>query len=159
MNILASKTKGIWHPLSEGLTLQQFHIYLPWLRSRQIGLGDVLKRIISRFGIQPCELCNQRAQRLNSFLVFSSSTNHTLDAISSLQVFSIRRFALSSDDPCLHFYGSCTGFGSRQCVIAPASLDPAAGTIEHCCSGWFQYPWIEVCPDQPPRTGCSICFW
>jgi len=61
--------------------------------------------------------------------------------------------------PCWSFLGRCTGFGRRQCVSGPASQKPDAEIIEQCCGGWFQYPWIEVCPGEEARMGCDFCFW
>jgi hypothetical protein len=70
-----------------------------------------------------------------------------------------RRAAMRAAGQCWSFSGPCTGFGKRQCVTAPAAQEPDAGMVEHCCEGWFQYPWIEVCPDQPARMGCGFCWW
>jgi hypothetical protein len=60
---------------------------------------------------------------------------------------------------CRSFTGKCTGFGTRQCVTAPVSISPDATTIEQCCGGWFQYPWVEVCPGKEPRQGCGACLF
>ncbi len=61
---------------------------------------------------------------------------------------------------CRDFKGSCTSFsGKRQCTVAPVSLDPDATTTEQCCSGAMQYPWIQVCPGQPPSKGCGFCLF
>lgn len=38
----------------------------------EIGLGDVIKRATSYFGIQPCGGCEQRAAALNRRMVFSN---------------------------------------------------------------------------------------
>lgn len=37
----------------------------------EVGLGDVIKRTTSLAGIRPCASCNERAARLNRWLVFS----------------------------------------------------------------------------------------
>lgn len=37
----------------------------------EIGLGDVVKRATSYFGIQPCAGCGRRADALNRWLVFT----------------------------------------------------------------------------------------
>lgn len=91
-------------------------------------------------GLPPCEACNNRAQWLKSW---------------SLRM----RERPSLDDGCRNYAGPCTGFGQRRCVVAPTSFDPDAPVMEHCCSGWFQYPWIQICEGQPPQTGCAFCFW
>lgn len=36
----------------------------------EVGLGDVIKRVTSFAGIQPCGPCRKRAVRLNHWLVF-----------------------------------------------------------------------------------------
>jgi hypothetical protein len=36
----------------------------------EIGLGDVIKRTTSYFGIRPCGGCQQRAHALNRWMVF-----------------------------------------------------------------------------------------
>jgi hypothetical protein len=36
-----------------------------------VGLGDVIKRATSKAGIKPCGECAERANRLNSWMVFS----------------------------------------------------------------------------------------
>jgi hypothetical protein len=36
-----------------------------------VGLGDLVKRATSAVGIRPCGPCQQRAQRLNGWLVFT----------------------------------------------------------------------------------------
>lgn len=38
----------------------------------EIGLGDVIKRTSSYFGIQPCGGCGHRAVALNRWLVFTN---------------------------------------------------------------------------------------
>jgi hypothetical protein len=45
---------------------------LPGFISEDIGLGDVVKRVTSAVGIQPCGGCQRRAQALNNWLVFSA---------------------------------------------------------------------------------------
>ena len=37
----------------------------------EIGLGDVVKRTTSYFGIQPCGGCQKRAAALNRWMVFT----------------------------------------------------------------------------------------
>ncbi len=41
----------------------------------EIGLGDVIKRATSYFGIQPCGGCEQRAAALNRRMVFSNRSS------------------------------------------------------------------------------------
>ncbi|MCW5600038.1 hypothetical protein [Nitrosomonas sp.] len=65
----------------------------------------------------------------------------------------------TDSNQCNTFTDRCTGFGTRQCVTAPVSMTPDAETIEYCCDGWFQYPYIEVCEGEPPKRGCGFCLW
>ena len=46
-------------------------ISVPGLISKEIGLGDVIARIASGVGIQPCGGCRRRAQALNSWVSFT----------------------------------------------------------------------------------------
>ncbi len=41
-----------------------------FILDEEIGLGDVIKRATSYFGIQPCGGCEQRAAALNRKMVF-----------------------------------------------------------------------------------------
>jgi len=63
-------------------------------------------------------------------------------------------------DRCWSYHGSCTGWGTRQCIVGPKDPinSPGEELIHQCCSGWFQYPWIEVC-DGRVNQGCGLCFW
>jgi hypothetical protein len=110
----------------------------------EIGLGEVVKRILSRVGVRPCGVCRQRAAMLDRILVFSPRPQG-------------RTILFSSN--CTTFKGKCTGFGGNQCVTAPESLEPDAATITQCCSGSFQYPWIELCPGAKANRGCSFCLF
>jgi hypothetical protein len=38
----------------------------------EIGLGDVIKRATSYFGVHPCRGCGRRADTLNRWLVFAN---------------------------------------------------------------------------------------
>jgi hypothetical protein len=38
-----------------------------------VGLGTVVKRVTSTFGIRPCGACEQRAARLNRWIGFTGS--------------------------------------------------------------------------------------
>jgi hypothetical protein len=103
------------------------------------GLGDWISVIVQALGIKPCDSCKRRIIVLNK-LGFGGKAG------------------ISGN--CYSYRGKCTGFGRRQCVIAPSSYgDPSAPTIEQCCQGWFQYPWIEVCEGQAPTQGCGFCLW
>jgi hypothetical protein len=47
-------------------------IRLPgWLVKEEVGLGDVVKRVTYRAGIQPCAGCEKRAAGLNRWVSFS----------------------------------------------------------------------------------------
>jgi hypothetical protein len=49
-----------------------YEIRLPgFITEREVGLGDVIKRATSTFGIKPCGGCLRRADKLNSWLKFS----------------------------------------------------------------------------------------
>lgn len=49
-----------------------YRIHLPgFLSEEDIGLGDVVKRVISSLGIKPCGGCERRAEALNRGFVFS----------------------------------------------------------------------------------------
>jgi hypothetical protein len=43
-----------------------------FITDEEIGLGDVIKRTTSYFGIQPCGDCGRRAAALNRWLVFTN---------------------------------------------------------------------------------------
>lgn len=42
-----------------------------FINEEEVGLGDVVKRTTSYFGIKPCGGCEQRAAALNRWLVFT----------------------------------------------------------------------------------------
>ena len=42
-----------------------------FITDEEIGLGDVIKRATSYFGIQPCGGCEHRAATLNRWMVFT----------------------------------------------------------------------------------------
>jgi hypothetical protein len=46
-------------------------ISVPGLTAEEVGLGDVVARIASAFGVSPCDGCRRRAQALNSWVSFS----------------------------------------------------------------------------------------
>jgi hypothetical protein len=43
-----------------------------FITDEEIGLGDVIKRTTSYFGIHPCGGCGRRADALNRWLVFTN---------------------------------------------------------------------------------------
>jgi hypothetical protein len=43
-----------------------------FIQEEEIGLGDVIKRATSYFGIRPCGGCEHRATVLNRWLVFTN---------------------------------------------------------------------------------------
>lgn len=117
-----------------------------------VGLGTLVKRVLARLGAPACRSCHRRAAYLDSLVTFVPAGEGTpaapLPSASIIQ---------SSD--CWHFRGRCTGWGTRQCVTGPEEQSPDALIIEQCCSGWFQYPWIEVCPGTKATRGCGFCLW
>lgn len=117
----------------------QITLRLPWLRA-DVGLGTALKRISTALGIRPCAPCAARAETFDRHVTFAPP-----------------RPAAFAD--CTTYTGRCTGFGSRQCVTAPESLNPDAATTTQCCGGWFQYPWITACRTGPVQKGCGFCLW
>jgi len=42
-----------------------------FITEEDVGLGDVIKRVTSSFGIRPCGGCQRRAAALNRWLVFT----------------------------------------------------------------------------------------
>lgn len=42
-----------------------------FVSDEEIGLGDVIKRVTSTFGIRPCGGCERRAAALNRWFVFT----------------------------------------------------------------------------------------
>jgi hypothetical protein len=105
-----------------------------------IGLGDLIKTVMSALGVKPCAACTRRAAVLNALVAVSG----------------VRR-SVAAD--CLYYSGECTGFGNRRCVSGPREYDSASPLFEQCCDGWFQYPWIEVCRGEQARSGCGFCLW
>jgi len=43
-----------------------------FIADEEIGLGDLIKRTTSYFGIQPCGGCGRRADALNRWMVFTN---------------------------------------------------------------------------------------
>jgi hypothetical protein len=59
----------------EGAHRAPHEVRLPGFVSAQpVGLGDAIKRVTSGAGIKPCGPCSERADRLNSWLVFTGRT-------------------------------------------------------------------------------------
>lgn len=51
---------------------QPYRVRLPgFIRDEDVGLGDVIKRITSTFGIKSCAGCQRRAAVLNRWSVFT----------------------------------------------------------------------------------------
>ena len=49
-----------------------YHVRLPgFLVEKEVGLGDVIKSVTYRAGINSCKGCDNRAAVLNSWIVFS----------------------------------------------------------------------------------------
>ena len=49
-----------------------YRVHLPgFVSDDDIGLGDVVTRATSLFGIKPCDGCKRRAAALNRWMVFS----------------------------------------------------------------------------------------
>ena len=42
-----------------------------FVSDEEIGLGDVIKRVTSTFGVRPCGGCQRRAAALNRWFVFT----------------------------------------------------------------------------------------
>jgi hypothetical protein len=58
---------------ASGTKVQQpYRVHLPgFVSDEDIGLGDVVTRATSLFGIKPCEGCKRRAAALNRWMVSS----------------------------------------------------------------------------------------
>jgi hypothetical protein len=57
-----------------GKNTRQFshRVSLPgFITDEEIGLGDVVKRVTTAFGIKPCGGCERRAAALNRWVVFT----------------------------------------------------------------------------------------
>jgi hypothetical protein len=42
-----------------------------FIKDEEVGLGDAIKRVTYRFGLQPCGGCEQRTTALNRWMVFT----------------------------------------------------------------------------------------
>lgn len=59
-------------PVREPRDEAPFRVRLPgFVSESEIGLGDVVSRTTSAFGIRPCAGCDRRANTLNRWLVIS----------------------------------------------------------------------------------------
>jgi hypothetical protein len=57
---------------AEGSARLPHQVRLPgFILDEDVGLGSVVKRVTSAFGIRPCGGCEQRAATLNRWLVFT----------------------------------------------------------------------------------------
>jgi hypothetical protein len=57
--------------MTENRPSQPFRVSLPgFVRTEEIGLGDVIKRATSTVGVRPCGRCARRAAGLNARVVF-----------------------------------------------------------------------------------------
>ncbi len=106
---------------------------------RGLPLGRLFATLAAAMGVRSCEACRHRAAVMDTWVEW--------------------RWPWDPAANCRSFTGRCTGFGSKQCVTAPAAFTPDALVVEQCCSGWFQYPWITVCEGQQPTRGCGFCLW
>ncbi|HEV2381847.1 MAG TPA: TlpA disulfide reductase family protein [Terriglobia bacterium] len=66
-------------PLNESPGPHRVNV-LGFATERETGLGDVLKRLTSAFGIKPCVGCERRAAWLNRWMVFSRAAGDGLKA-------------------------------------------------------------------------------
>jgi hypothetical protein len=128
-----------------------FRVEVPPLRN-QVGLGELLSRLISSIGIRPCASCARRSAQLDAAVTFGPPHPRKSDASY------LHRW--TDANGAWHFDGACTGFGNRSCVNAPSSqTDPGAPAINQCCGGWFQYPWIVVPRSGQASSGCGACLF
>ena len=68
---MSKKTESGHQPDKSERPLRQLR--LPgFISDREIGLGDVIKKATSYFGIQPCGGCGRRADTLNRWMVFTN---------------------------------------------------------------------------------------
>lgn len=57
----------------EGRPQARYRVRLPgFILHEDVGLGTIVKRVTSAFGVRPCGGCEQRAAALNRWLVFIS---------------------------------------------------------------------------------------
>lgn len=67
-----SKNKGTKGQFDDKRAREPYRVSLPGFNAdKEVGLGDVIKRVTYSVGIKPCGGCNRRAATLNNWLVFS----------------------------------------------------------------------------------------
>lgn len=86
-------------------------------------------------------------------------TSQAVEPEDQVEPYSTERSVRQDLNACMSWNGHCTGFGTRQCVKGLYYPEPGSPTVEHCCSGWFQYPWIEACSGSGAKAGCGFCLW
>jgi len=56
----------------DGSQLPTHQVRLPgFITDHEVGLGDVVKRATTYFGLKPCGGCNRRAAALNRWMAFT----------------------------------------------------------------------------------------
>jgi hypothetical protein len=56
----------------------RFRLKIPGLK-RRIGAGDVVREVTDALGVDPCDGCERRKERLNRFLSFESYLEESAD--------------------------------------------------------------------------------
>jgi len=60
------------NPPTPGASGTPYRVRLPgFVNDGDLGLGDAIKRATATLGVRPCGGCQQRAAKLNRWLVFS----------------------------------------------------------------------------------------
>lgn len=54
-------------------------VRVPIEMTEDIGLGDVIKRLTSALGVEPCGGCERRAAALNRHIIFARHNNMDVD--------------------------------------------------------------------------------
>ena len=54
-------------------------VRVPIEMTEDIGLGDVIKRLTSTLGVEPCGGCERRAAALNRRIIFTGRNNMDVD--------------------------------------------------------------------------------
>jgi hypothetical protein len=67
----SATVEGNDEDLENGRVPAAHRIAVPGLISKETGLGDVITRITSGFGVPSCDGCRRRARALNSWVSFS----------------------------------------------------------------------------------------
>lgn len=145
---MAIRGRGFGNPI---------RVRLPRITGTQvgsIGAGEIIRKITKALKVPPCAACDQRANMLNSKLIFTWTPRRPSNTTAT----SSGRW--NGPDGSWHMDGPCTGTGNRQCVSMPSSqTDPYAPVITQCCDGWFQYPWILVPTSGAATSGCGFCVF